>query len=116
MVSESCVYRYDIILVETVGVGQSETAVASMVDMTALVVPPGGGDGLQGIKRGIMELVDCVIVNKADGKLKQAAGVTRAEYNSVLQVMRASTMYIMWVNNSHAWFLNFRASGHALAA
>ncbi len=51
---------YDIILVETVGVGQSETAVSSFVDMTALVVPPGGGDGLQGIKRGVMELADLV--------------------------------------------------------
>ena len=82
---------YDIILVETVGVGQSETAVSSFVDMTALLVPPGGGDGLQGIKRGVMELADLVVVNKADGKLKQAASATRAEYRSVLQLMRGRT-------------------------
>ena len=57
---------YNIILVETVGVGQSETAVSSFVDMTALIVPPGGGDGLQGIKRGVMELADlvkCLVLN-----------------------------------------------------
>jgi LAO/AO transport system kinase len=53
------------VLVETVGVGQSETAVADMVDLVALVVPPAAGDELQGMKRGIMEIADLVLVNKA---------------------------------------------------
>jgi LAO/AO transport system kinase len=56
--------------------------------MTALVLPPGGGDGLQGIKRGVMELADCVVVNKADGEMATAAAATRAEYAGVLQLMR----------------------------
>ena len=58
---------YDVIIVETVGVGQSETAVSDMTDMFLLLLSPGGGDDLQGIKRGIMELADLVLVNKADG-------------------------------------------------
>ena len=58
---------FDVILVETVGVGQSETAVADMTDMFLLLLLPAGGDELQGIKRGIMELADLVLVNKADG-------------------------------------------------
>ena len=61
---------YDVVIIETVGVGQSETAVAAMVDMFLLLLSPGGGDELQGIKRGIMELADLVVVNKADGDLK----------------------------------------------
>src|SRR3546814_18569412 len=56
---------FDVVLVETVGVGQSETTVAELVDMFLLLLAPGGGDDLQGIKRGIMELADPVIVNKA---------------------------------------------------
>jgi LAO/AO transport system kinase len=63
---------YDIILVETVGVGQSETAVSSFVDMTALLVPPGGGDGLQGIKRGVMELADLVSTQHLEPLLRAA--------------------------------------------
>jgi len=58
---------YDTILVETVGVGQSETAVEDMVDMFVLLVPPAGGDEIQGLKKGIVELVDLVIVTKDDG-------------------------------------------------
>ena len=64
---------FDVVFVETVGVGQSETAVADMVDMFIVLVSPGGGDELQGIKRGIMELADLVVVTKADGDLKLAA-------------------------------------------
>ena len=60
---------FDVVLVETVGVGQSEVAVAAMVDLFLVLVAPGGGDELQGIKRGIMELADLVVVNKADGDL-----------------------------------------------
>ena len=68
---------FDVVIVETVGVGQSEVAVADMVDLFLLLVAPGGGDELQGIKRGIMELADLVVVNKADGDLaagRRAAG------------------------------------------
>lgn len=60
---------YDILFVETVGVGQSEVVVDEVVDVLLLVVPPGAGDELQGVKKGIMELVDIVVVNKADGEL-----------------------------------------------
>jgi LAO/AO transport system kinase len=71
---------FDIVVVETIGVGQSEVAVSDMVDLFALLVSPGGGDELQGIKRGIMELADLVIVNKADGDLAAAAARTRGDY------------------------------------
>ena len=64
---------FDTILVETVGVGQSETMVADMVDMFVLLVAPGGGDELQGMKKGIVELTDLILVNKADGNLLPAA-------------------------------------------
>src|SRR5262249_14733301 len=60
---------FDRVIVETVGVGQSETAVAEMVDLFLLLVQPGGGDELQGLKKGIVELADLVIVAKADGEL-----------------------------------------------
>jgi LAO/AO transport system kinase len=79
---------FDVVLVETVGVGQSETAVADMVDMFIVLVSPGGGDELQGIKRGIMELADLVVVTKADGDLKQAAVRAAAEYQAALHLMR----------------------------
>ncbi len=79
---------YDVVLIETVGVGQSEIAVADMVDMFMLMLSPGGGDELQGIKRGIMELADLVIVNKADGDLKKPAIRAAGEYKSALHLMR----------------------------
>lgn len=79
---------YDVVLVETVGVGQSEVAVADMVDMFLLLLAPGGGDELQGIKRGIMELADLVIVNKADGDFEKAAALAAAQYKSALHLMR----------------------------
>jgi len=79
---------FNTILVETVGVGQSETAVADMVDMFILVMPPGAGDELQGIKRGIVELSDMVIVNKADGDLIPAARRAHYEYRSALKLMK----------------------------
>src|SRR5215469_8158084 len=60
---------YDAVLVETVGVGQAETAVAEITDMFVLILPPAGGDELQGIKRGVIELAHLVLVNKADGEL-----------------------------------------------
>ncbi len=79
---------YDIIIVETVGVGQSETAVADLVDMFILLLSPTGGDDLQGIKRGIMELADLVIINKADGDLKVRAMRSAAEQENALHLMR----------------------------
>jgi LAO/AO transport system kinase len=79
---------FDVVLVETVGVGQSETAVADMVDMFILLLAPGGGDDLQGIKRGIMELADLVLVNKADGDLLKPAKIARTDYRSALHLMR----------------------------
>jgi LAO/AO transport system kinase len=80
---------YDAILVETVGVGQSEVMVADMTDIFALLLAPGGGDELQGVKRGIMEIADLVIVNKADGDLAPAARRTRADYEGALKLLRA---------------------------
>ena len=79
---------FDVVLVETVGVGQSETAVSEMVDLFVLLVGPGGGDELQGIKRGVMELADLVLVTKADGELKQAAARAAADYAHALHLMR----------------------------
>ncbi len=79
---------FDVVIIETIGVGQSEVAVADMVDLFTLLVSPGGGDELQGIKRGIMELADLVIVNKADGDLAAAAGRTRADYAAAVHLLR----------------------------
>ena len=79
---------YDVILIETVGVGQSETMVAEMTDVFALLLAPAGGDELQGVKRGIMEIADLVIVNKADGDLKATATRTAADYAGALRLMR----------------------------
>mmetsp|Transcript_5853 Transcript_5853/g.8191 ORF Transcript_5853/g.8191 Transcript_5853/m.8191 type:complete len:387 (-) Transcript_5853:141-1301(-) len=77
---------YQIVLVETVGVGQSETAVESMTDMFLMLSPPAGGDELQGIKKGIMELVDLVIINKADGDLVSIAQQAEGEFSSALNL------------------------------
>ncbi|KAJ2694701.1 hypothetical protein H4218_005488, partial [Coemansia sp. IMI 209128] len=78
---------YDICLVETVGVGQSETMVSDMVDMFVLLLQPGSGDELQGVKRGIMELADLVVINKADGALAIPAKLTRTEIMNALHLM-----------------------------
>lgn len=82
---------FDVVFVETVGVGQSETAVADMVDMFLLLLLPGGGDELQGIKRGIVELADLLVVNKADGDLQDAARHTAADYRHALQMLRGAS-------------------------
>ncbi|KAF2368632.1 SIMIBI class G3E GTPase ArgK/MeaB, partial [Trinorchestia longiramus] len=79
---------YDIIIVETVGVGQSEVSVADMVDLFGLVIAPGGGDELQGLKKGIVEMCDMVIVNKSDGDLAAAAMRTQSDYLSSLKYAR----------------------------
>lgn len=78
---------FDVIIVETVGVGQSETAVAQMTDMFLLLLLPGGGDELQGIKRGIMELADLILVNKADGDQQAAANRTVADYQMAVHFL-----------------------------
>jgi LAO/AO transport system kinase len=80
---------FDVVLVETVGVGQSETAVADMTDLFMLLLLPSGGDELQGIKRGIMELADLVLVNKADGSQLGTAQQTLADYRSALHFMQS---------------------------
>mgnify|MGYP001287861212 CR=1 FL=1 len=82
---------FDVILVETVGVGQSETAVRTMVDMFLLLAITGAGDELQGIKKGIMELTDAIIVTKADGQNKEKALKTRNEYNQILRLLKPVT-------------------------
>ena len=79
---------FDVVIVETVGVGQSETAVADMVDVFLLLLAPGGGDELQGLKKGIVELADILVVNKCDGELKRAADRLRAEYSGALGLLR----------------------------
>ena len=82
---------FDVVIVETVGVGQSEVAVEGMVDCFVLLIAPGGGDELQGIKRGIMELADLVLVNKADGELAAVAGTTASDYAAALHLVRPKT-------------------------
>jgi LAO/AO transport system kinase len=79
---------FDVVIVETVGVGQSETAVADLVDCFVLLAAPGGGDELQGIKRGIMELADVVVVNKCDGDLAPAANRAVADYRHAVHLLR----------------------------
>lgn len=79
---------YDVVLIETVGVGQSETMVAQMVDLFVLLLAPAGGDELQGVKRGIMEMADLILVNKADGDWLAAANRTMADYAGALRLLR----------------------------
>jgi LAO/AO transport system kinase len=79
---------FDVVLIETVGVGQSETVVAELCDIFLLLLAPAGGDELQGVKRGIMEMADMILVNKADGDLKPAALRTMADYAGALRLLR----------------------------
>lgn len=79
---------FDVVLIETVGVGQSETAVAEMTDLFVLLLLPGAGDDLQGIKRGIIELADIILVNKADGDLMPAAQRAVADYRHALTLLQ----------------------------
>src|SRR5690348_3211909 len=79
---------FDVVLVETVGIGQSETAVADMTDLFVVLVAPAGGDDLQGIKRGVMELADLLIVTKADGELLPVAKRTEADYRMAMHLMQ----------------------------
>lgn len=79
---------FDVVLIETVGVGQSETLVAEMSDLFILLLAPAGGDELQGVKRGIMEMADLILVNKADGELKATANRTVSDYAGALRLLR----------------------------
>jgi len=82
---------FDIILIETVGVGQSEVTVRSMVDFFLLVLIAGAGDELQGIKRGIMELTDAILINKADGDNEKKANIAKSDYNNALHYLQPAT-------------------------
>ena len=82
---------FDRVIVETVGAGQSEVAVHDLVDMFVLLVAPGTGDELQGIKRGIVEIADLVVVTKNDGALAGPAGETQAQYRAALHLLRPAT-------------------------
>ncbi len=90
---------YDVILVETVGVGQSEIQVRSMVDVFLLILLAGAGDELQGIKKGVMEIADAVVINKADGPGLKAAEMARAEFERVLHYLRPATAG--WTPTAH---------------
>ena len=79
---------FDVVVIETVGVGQSETHVAQMADLFVLLLAPAGGDELQGVKRGIMEIADLILVNKADGDLRAAATRTVSDYAGALHLLR----------------------------
>jgi LAO/AO transport system kinase len=79
---------FDVVIIETVGVGQSELAVADLVDLFVLLASPSGGDDLQGIKRGIMELADLVVVTKADGELANSARHAAADLRSAIHLLR----------------------------
>lgn len=78
---------FDVILVETVGIGQSEITVADMVDFFLVLMLPGAGDDLQGLKKGVLEIADMITVNKADGDNKQAAERAASEYRNALHIL-----------------------------
>jgi LAO/AO transport system kinase len=82
---------YDVIIVETVGVGQSEITVRSMVDFFLVIMLTGAGDELQGMKKGVMELADSIFINKADGANRQAAMNAKVEYNRLLHFLQPVT-------------------------
>lgn len=82
---------FDVIIIETVGVGQSEAIVRGMTDFFMLLAITGAGDELQGMKKGIMELADAIVVNKADGDNKRNAVVTKEEYNRILHFLQPAT-------------------------
>jgi LAO/AO transport system kinase len=82
---------FDVVVIETVGIGQSEVAVRSMVDFFAVLLQPASGDELQGIKRGVLELADALVVNKCDGELRDAALRTKREHEQALALLRPST-------------------------
>jgi LAO/AO transport system kinase len=82
---------FDVVIVETVGVGQSEVTVASMVDCFAVLLQPGAGDELQGMKKGVLELADLLVVNKADGDQLEAARRAQIAYQHALSLLRPAS-------------------------
>lgn len=84
---------FDVVLVETVGVGQSEHQVGSMVDFFLILLLPGGGDELQGIKKGIMELADAIMINKADGESESLARKTKLHYQSAMSLLASNDFW-----------------------
>lgn len=84
---------FDVVLVETVGVGQSEHQVGSMVDFFLMLLLPGGGDELQGIKKGILELADAIMINKADGESSSLARKTKLHYQSAMSLLASNDFW-----------------------
>ena len=93
---------YDVILVETVGVGQSEYEVAAMVDFFLVLMLPNAGDELQGIKRGIMELADALVINKADGESLRLAQQTQGHYKNAFKLMKQNSFWTPQVETCSA--------------
>ena len=89
---------FDVILIETVGVGQSETMVAQLSDLFVLLLAPAGGDELQGVKRGIMEMADLILINKADGDLRATATRTCADYAGALRLAAQAAAGPRWLS------------------
>ena len=116
---------FDVVVVETVGVGQSEHQVGSMVDFFLILLLPGGGDELQGIKKGILELADAILINKADGESENLANKTRLQYQSALSLLTQSGFWSPEVRTcsalersgiAEAWDMVGRFHDEALAA
>ena len=116
---------FDVVMVETVGVGQSEHQVGSMVDFLLILLLPGGGDELQGIKKGILELADAILINKADGESENLANKTRVHYQSALSLLTQSGFWSPEVRTcsalersgiAEAWDMVRRFHDEALAA
>lgn len=116
---------FDVVVVETVGVGQSEHQVGSMVDFFLILLLPGGGDELQGIKKGILELADAILINKADGESENIANKTRLHYQSALSLLTQSGFWSPEVRTcsalersgiAEAWDMVRRFHDEALAA
>ena len=116
---------FDVVVVETVGVGQSEHQVGSMVDFFLILLLPGGGDELQGIKKGILELADAILINKADGESENLANKTRLHYQSALSLLTQSGFWSPEVRTcsalersgiAEAWDMVGRFHDEALAA
>ena len=116
---------FDVVVVETVGVGQSEHQVGSMVDFFLILLLPGGGDELQGIKKGILELADAILINKADGESENLANQTRLHYQSALSLLTQSGFWSPEVRTcsalersgiAEAWNMVRRFHDEALAA
>ena len=89
LLSSSNIFNY--CFIETVGVGQSEIEIDQVVDLLVLVIPPAGGDELQGVKKGIVELTDLFIINKADGELEKSAKITASEYKNALHLLNRTS-------------------------